>query len=80
VIYITEMNFAAPSRLEEWNAHYVRNIANLQTVPCFLASQRFVSLADTPSPYAAVHEIASPGVFESAIYDPIRREENQPMR
>ena len=52
MIYITEMAFAKPSRLVEWHAHYLRNIANLQTVPGFLASQRFESLADTPSPYA----------------------------
>lgn len=68
LIYITEMAFADPSRLAEWHAHYLRNIANLQTVPGFLASQRFASLADTPSPYAAMHEIASAEVFESAIY------------
>ena len=67
MIYITEMAFADPSRLAEWHAHYLRNIANLQTVPGFLASQRFESLADTPS-YAAMHEIASAEVFESAIY------------
>src|SRR3979490_2907077 len=62
------MAFADPSRLAEWHAHSLRNIANLQTVPGFLASQRFESLAETPSPYAAMHEIASADVFESAIY------------
>ena len=54
--------------MAEWHAHYLRNIANLQTVPGFLASQRFESLADTPSPFSALHEIASADVFESAIY------------
>src|SRR5262245_36725447 len=68
LIYITEMAFADPSRLAQWHAHYLRNIANLHTVPGFLASQRFESLADTPSPYSAMHEIASADVFESAIY------------
>ena len=68
MIYITEMAFADPSRLAEWHAHYLRNIANLQTVPGFLASQRFESLAATPSPFSALHEIASADVFESAIY------------
>jgi hypothetical protein len=68
LIYITEMTFANPSRLAEWHAHYLRNIANLQTVPGFLASQRFESLAETPSPYSAMHEIESADVFESAIY------------
>ena len=68
MIYIAEMGFADPSRLDEWNAHYVRNIANLQTVPGFLASQRFEALSKVPSPYAALHEIASPEVFTSAEY------------
>jgi hypothetical protein len=68
LIYITEMGFADSSRLAEWHAHYLRNIANLQTVPGFLASQRFESLVDTPSPFSALHEIASADVFESAIY------------
>lgn len=68
MIYITEMAFANPSRLAEWHAHYLRQIANLQTVPGFLASQRFESLADTPSPFSALHEIASADMFESAIY------------
>lgn len=68
MIYITEMAFADSSRLAEWHAFYLRQIANLQTVPGFLASQRFESLTETPSPYSALHEIASPGMFESAIY------------
>jgi hypothetical protein len=67
LIYITEMGFADPSRLADWHAHYLRNIANLQTVPGFLASQRFESLAETPS-FCAMHEIASADMFESAIY------------
>jgi hypothetical protein len=62
------MGFADPSRLAEWHAHYLRNIANLQTVPGFLASQRFESVAETPSPFCAMHEIASADMFESAIY------------
>src|SRR3977135_3696145 len=62
------MAFADPSRLAEWHAPSLRNIANLQTVPGFLASQRFESLHDTPSPFAALHEIASADMFESAIY------------
>ena len=68
MIYITEMAFADPSRLAEWHAFYLRQIANLQTVPGFLASQRFESLADTLSPFSALHEIASAEMFESAIY------------
>ncbi|MEW6451091.1 MAG: hypothetical protein AB1490_10600 [Pseudomonadota bacterium] len=68
MIYITENAFADPSRLEEWHAHYRRNIANLQTVPGFLASQRFQAVVDTPSNYCAVHDIASADMFESEVY------------
>lgn len=68
MIYITEMAFADPARLAEWHAFYLRQIANLQTVPGFLASQRFESLAETVSPFTALHEIASADMFESAIY------------
>ena len=67
MIYITEMAFPGLSGLAEWHAHYLRNIANLHTVPGFLASQRFQALADTPSPFSALHEIASADVFECAI-------------
>lgn len=68
MIYITENAFADPSRLQDWHAHYRRNIANLQTVPGFLASQRFESLVETVSNFCAVHDIASAGMFESEIY------------
>ncbi len=68
MIYIAEMGFADPSRLAEWHTHYLRNIANLQTVPGFLASQRFEAVTEMPSPYAALHQIASPEVFTSAEY------------
>jgi hypothetical protein len=68
LIYITENAFADPSRLQEWHAHYRRNIANLQTVPGFLASQRFESLVETVSNYCAVHDIAFAGMFESEVY------------
>lgn len=68
MIYITENAFADPSRLKEWHAHYRRNIANLQTVPGFLASQRFEAIVDTRSNYCAVHDIASAEMFESEVY------------
>lgn len=68
MIYITEMGFSDPARLGAWHDHYLRQIANLQTVPGFLASQRFEALHDTLSPFTALHEIATADMFESAIY------------
>jgi len=37
-------------------------------VPGFRASQRFQAITETPSPYLALHEVASPAVFESPEY------------
>lgn len=68
MLYITEMDFDDPSRLEEWHAFYLRNIANLQSVPGFLASQRFEAVVDTIGRFTALHEIESAAVFDSGIY------------
>ncbi|MEI7739087.1 MAG: hypothetical protein WCJ99_10145 [Betaproteobacteria bacterium] len=68
MIYITEMSFEDPARLTEWHKFYLENIANLQSCPGFIASQRFEAVVDTLAPYTAVHEIESPAVFETDIY------------
>jgi hypothetical protein len=62
------MAFEAPARLTEWHEFYLQNIANLQSCPGFMASQRFEAVVDTLAPYTAVHEIESPEVFETSIY------------
>ena len=40
----------------------------LLTVPGFRASQRFKAIVATPSPYLALHEVASAALFESPTY------------
>ncbi|HEY0295589.1 MAG TPA: hypothetical protein VGC69_09690, partial [Bordetella sp.] len=68
MIYITEMAFEDPDLLDAWHAFYLENIANLQSCPGFLASQRFESVVDVIAPFTAIHEIESPEVFTSDIY------------
>ncbi len=40
----------------------------LLTVPGFRASQRFQAIVPTPSPYLALHEVASAALFDSPAY------------
>jgi hypothetical protein len=68
MIYMVEMDFPHPERLQEWHAWYLAHIRVLLTVPGFRASQRFEAIVDTPSPYLALHEVASAALFDSAAY------------
>ena len=68
MIYMVEMDFPHPERLAEWHEWYLVHIRVLLTVPGFRASQRFQAITETPSPYLALHEVASPDLFESAEY------------
>ena len=61
MIYMVEMDFPHPERLPEWHAWYMAHIRVLLTVPGFRASQRFEAITPTPSPYLALHEVASAG-------------------
>jgi hypothetical protein len=69
MIYMVEMDFRHPEREAEWHAWYLAHIRVLLTVPGFRASQRFQAIVpDTPSPYLALHEVASAAMFDSAAY------------
>lgn len=68
MIYMVEMDFAHPEREAEWHAWYLAHIRVLLSVPGFRASQRFKAITATPSPYLALHEVASPALFDSAAY------------
>jgi hypothetical protein len=68
MIYMVEMDFPHPERLSEWHQWYLAHIRVLLTVPGFHASQRFQAITATSSPYLALHEVASPALFESAEY------------
>lgn len=68
MIYMVEMDFPHPERETEWHEWYLAHIRVLLTVPGFRASQRFKAITETPSPYLALHEVASPALFESPEY------------
>jgi hypothetical protein len=68
VIYMVEMDFLHPERAAEWHAWYLAHIRVLLTVPGFRASQRFAAITPHPSPYLALHEVASAALFDSPVY------------
>lgn len=72
MLYMVECGFSDPSREEEWSTWYSGpKIARTLTVPGFLRSQRFKSVLPTPSPYIAVHTIASGDIFNGPNYSGI---------
>jgi hypothetical protein len=68
VIYMVEMGFPHPERLAEWHDWYMQHIRVLLMVPGFRASQRFEAVVDNPSPYLALHEVASAELFQGEAY------------
>ncbi len=68
MIYMVEMDFPHPEREAEWHAWYLAHMRVLLTVPGFRASQRFTAIVATPSPYLALHEVASAALFDSDAY------------
>ena len=68
MIYMVEMDFPHPERRAEWHEWYLAHIRVLLSVPGFRASQRFEATHATPSPYLALHEVASAALFESPTY------------
>ncbi len=65
---MVEMAFPHPEREAEWHAWYLAHIGVLLSVPGFHASQRFKAVVATPSPYLALHEVASAALFDSPAY------------
>jgi hypothetical protein len=69
MLYMVEMDFRNPVREADWHVWYLGHVAKLiRNVPGFRASQRFRAITPTPSPWLALHDVASAAVFESAEY------------
>jgi hypothetical protein len=68
MIYMVEMDFPHPERLQEWHDWYLAHIRVLLTVPGFRASQRFEAIVGADLRYLALHEVESAGLFDSAAY------------
>jgi hypothetical protein len=66
---MVEMDFRNPAREADWHVWYLGHVARLiRSVPGFRASQRFRAITPTPSPWLALHDVASAAVFDSAEY------------
>src|SRR5262245_1089133 len=66
---MVEMDFRNPAREADWHVWYLDHVIKLiRTVPGFRATQRFRAITATASPWLALHDVASPAVFESAQY------------
>ena len=69
MLYMVEMDFRNPAREADWHVWYLGHVAKLiRNVPGFRASQRFRAITPTPSPWLAMHDVASGAVFDSAEY------------
>ncbi len=68
MLYMVEMDFPHSQRAAEWHAWYLAHIRVLLTVPGFRASQRFQAIVPTAAPFLALHEVASPALFDSPAY------------
>jgi len=69
MLYMVEMDFRNPARESDWHVWYLDHVTKLiRNVPGFRASQRFRAITPTPSPWLAMHDVASAAVFESKEY------------
>src|SRR5712691_3896407 len=68
MIFTSESGLTDPGRLDEWDAWYRGHLAAMVAVPGISSAQRFRALDEGPPPSLAMYTVASPAVFESAIY------------
>ena len=68
MIYMVEMALLDTARRAEWDAWYVAHQHRLLSIPGIHASQRFEAIHPAVSPFVALHEVDSAGVFTSPAY------------
>ena len=68
MIFTSESGLTDPSRIAEWDIWYRGHLAAMAAVPGVGSAQRFRAIEEGPPPSLAMYTVASPGVFESAIY------------
>jgi hypothetical protein len=68
MIFTSESGLTDPSRTAEWDAWYRGHLAAMVAVPGVTSAQRFRALDEGPPPSLAMYTVASPAVFDSAIY------------
>src|SRR5713226_633232 len=68
MIFTSESGLTDPSRIAEWDTWYLGHLAAMAAVPGIGSARRFRALDDGPPPSLAMYTVASPDVFDSAIY------------
>jgi hypothetical protein len=68
MIFTSESGLTDPSRVAEWDKWYLGHLAAMAAVPGVGSARRFRALDDGPPPSLAMYTVASPAVFDSAIY------------
>src|SRR5712691_6077720 len=68
MIFTSESGLTDASRIAEWDVWYRGHLAAMVAVPGVTSAQRFRVLDDGPPPSLAMYSVASPAVFDSAIY------------
>ena len=68
MIFTSESGLLDASRIAEWDAWYRGHLAAMAAVPGITSAQRFHALDEGPPPSLAMYTVASPAVFDSAIY------------
>ena len=65
---MVEMRLLDTDRRAEWDAWYVGHQHRLLSIPGIRASQRFEAIHPAASPFVALHQVDSAGVFASPPY------------
>jgi hypothetical protein len=68
VIFTSQSGLTDAGRSALWDAWYLGHLEAMASVPGIGSAQRFAALDPGPPPSLAMYSIASPAVFESAIY------------
>jgi hypothetical protein len=72
MIFTSESGLTDPSRIAEWDTWYRGHLAAMAAVPGIGSAQRFRALDKGPPPSLAMYTVASPDVFDSAVYQRTR--------
>src|SRR5438132_11324458 len=68
MIFTSEGGLTDPIRIAEWDLWYRGHLAAMAAVPGITSAQRFRALDEGVPPSLAMYTVASPAVFDSAIY------------
>src|SRR5437016_2291115 len=68
MIFTSESGLTDATRIADWDRWYPDHLRAMAAVPGISSAQRFRCLDSGPPPSLAMYSVASPAVFESAVY------------